>query len=137
MKIREKLNNGKRSIISIIVMLLFVLSSITAVAYAEDNRAPNTVEKISVNSLKSKSGGFDNSYRYYGDVNNDTQVNMLDVTLIQKNIAKLKKFDVAARIASDVDGNEKTDMVDITVIQRYVARLTDKLPAGKLFHVIY
>ncbi|MCR5636431.1 MAG: hypothetical protein K6F76_04550 [Clostridiales bacterium] len=137
MKIGGKLNSEKRSIILIIVMLLFVLSSINSYAYAENNRVSNTEEIISSYSHKNKSGGFDNSYRYYGDVNNDTQVNMLDVTLVQKNIAKLKKFDVAARIASDVDGNQKTDMVDITVIQRYIAKLTDKLPAGKLFHVIY
>ena len=137
MKIREKLNNGKRSIISIIVMLLFVLSSIAFPAYAKDNHAPDKAERISVYSLKDKSGGFDNSYRYYGDVNNDTRIDMLDVVLIQKNIAKLKKFGIAARIASDVDGNQTTNMSDVVLIQQYVALLTNWLPAGKLFHVIY
>ena len=136
MKIKLKNINTKRSIISILVMLLLVLSSITSEAFAESVHIKEKEEIVSCVSLKTKSGGFENSYRYYGDVNNDAKINMLDVTLIQKNIAKLKKFDITSQIASDVNSSQYTDMVDIVIIQRYVASLTKSFPAGKLFHVI-
>ena len=123
MKHTVKFYTVKRSIIAMIVMLLFVLCAALGVQ-----------AKMSADTMLQKS--FKDTYQYYGDINNDMEINLVDVILAQKSIAKIKNFKLNEKIASDVDGSGRTDMDDIVMIQKYIAQLRYKFPAGKLFHII-
>ncbi len=58
--------------------------------------------------------------RLLGDVNADGEVNIIDVTEIQKQIAKLITMDDAAKEAADFNGDKVISVIDITEIQRYI-----------------
>ena len=59
--------------------------------------------------------------RQIGDVNNDSQVNIVDATLIQRTIAKLERISYN-KIISDFDKDGKVNICDVTSIQRFVAK---------------
>lgn len=55
----------------------------------------------------------------YGDLNRDGMVNLVDVTLLRRYVAK---WDVVVyEPAADVNGSGAVDLVDVTVLRRYVA----------------
>ncbi len=66
----------------------------------------------------------------YGDANCDGDINMQDVTTIQKVIAELITPEKAGdnyAINSDVTHDDKTTMEDVVLIQKYLAKLVDSL----------
>ncbi len=71
----------------------------------------------------------------YGDVDVDGYVNMTDVTLIQKNIAKLVSFEEIPSQAADADGNKEVNLEDVVSIQKLLAKLIGTLPAGEKFDI--
>ena len=87
-------------------------------------------------NLKELSATFENEYRYFGDVNNDRKIDLQDVVMIQRFIARLKKLYGNDIIAADLDNNGSIDMNDVVLFQKYIADLTDHFPVGVLFHVI-
>ena len=62
----------------------------------------------------------------YGDVNGDSSVDMKDVLLLRKHIAKITAtpFDEAA---ADVNGDNSLDMKDVLLVRKYIAKLIDSL----------
>lgn len=62
-----------------------------------------------------------------GDVNNDDNINIEDVTLLQMNLAKIVDFDELQVVASDFDKNSKINIADATEIQYYISENTKKL----------
>ena len=66
-----------------------------------------------------------------GDVTGDGTVSMLDVTEMQKYIAKLVEFTPEQIICADVNGDGTVDMLDVTTVQQYLAELIKVLPAEK------
>ncbi|MDD5924061.1 MAG: lectin like domain-containing protein [Clostridia bacterium] len=61
----------------------------------------------------------------YGDINNDSMINMVDVTQLQKILAALVTDDFYSCNNSDVNGDGEINLVDVTTIQKYICRLND------------
>ncbi|MBE6734269.1 MAG: hypothetical protein E7563_02855 [Ruminococcaceae bacterium] len=66
-----------------------------------------------------------------GDANEDSEVNIKDATLIQKNIARLATISIKGTYLADVDGDEEITIKDATAIQKYVAGITVDFPIGE------
>ncbi|MCR5636977.1 MAG: dockerin type I repeat-containing protein [Clostridiales bacterium] len=64
-----------------------------------------------------------------GDVTGDGEVTMLDVTEMQKYIAKLVEFTPEQIKCADVNGDGKVDMLDVTTVQKYIAKLINAFSA--------
>ena len=56
-----------------------------------------------------------------GDVDFDEEVNIIDVTLIQRKDVDIIEFTALQELAGDVDGSGETDIIDATLIQRLLA----------------
>lgn len=69
-------------------------------------------------------------FNIIGDVNSDYNINMMDVTDLQKFIVRL--ITIIDRPCADVDGNGKINMVDVTLIQKYMAQLIEDFSAVSL-----
>ena len=65
-----------------------------------------------------------------GDTNGDGKVTIVDATLIQKNIAKLRALDDASISRARVCGYSRLSILDATAIQRYLAGFTTDFPAN-------
>lgn len=57
-----------------------------------------------------------------GDVNGDTKVNVKDVTLIQKFIAKIKTLTSKQKKKADVNKDGKVDVKDATALQKKISK---------------
>lgn len=65
-----------------------------------------------------------------GDADGDGEVTILDVTCIQKKLAKLSVGNFSV-IGADVDGNGEISIIDATCIQRYLARIKTPYSIGE------
>lgn len=63
-----------------------------------------------------------------GDVNGDNFVNIKDVTLIQKVIAKLVDEPEHFLLTADVNCDNTVNIKDATIIQKYIAKIYKELP---------
>lgn len=59
--------------------------------------------------------------RYPGDVNNDKNVNVADVTLILKHVAQIQTLTGDDFTAADIDGDEKITVADATAVLKMIA----------------
>ncbi len=66
-----------------------------------------------------------------GDVNGDGKINIADVTVVQRHIAKLKTLDENSVGRAKVCGYTRLSILDATSIQRYIAKLISVFPAEK------
>ncbi len=64
----------------------------------------------------------------YGDVDCDSNVTILDATLIQQHLASLTTLTDEQLFAAKVSGNETLSIIDATFIQQKCAELIDKFP---------
>ncbi len=64
----------------------------------------------------------------YGDVNGDSQVAVMDATLVQRDVAKIITLNDTQAKAADVNGDKTVSVVDATLIQQHVAKIIDKFP---------
>ncbi len=64
-----------------------------------------------------------------GDADGDGVVSVLDVTCVQRMLARLESADADKVLRSDTDGNG-LDIADATAIQRYLAEYDDS-PVGQ------
>lgn len=71
--------------------------------------------------------------RLYGDVNNDGIISNVDVTLVQRFIAKLEIPDEYQEKAADVNGDGEISMQDVVLMQRVLAGQVDGFPVGEYF----
>lgn len=70
--------------------------------------------------------GYNFSYlQNYGDVNNDSVVDIKDATHLQTVLAGINANDFYYFNNSDADNNGKTDILDVTAIQRYICGLDE------------
>ncbi len=60
---------------------------------------------------------------YYGDVDKDECVSVVDATLIQKYLAKAHSFDLMKQQMADVDADGKISAMDSTYIQQFMAAI--------------
>lgn len=61
-----------------------------------------------------------------GDVNGDSDVAIVDATLVQRHVAKLDTLEGTAALAADVNQDGDIAIVDATLIQRFVAKIIDE-----------
>lgn len=66
-----------------------------------------------------------------GDVNGDGNINITDVTDIQRHIAKLKLLEGDFLRAADVNGDETINITDATAVQKYIAKYDLPYPIGE------
>lgn len=66
-----------------------------------------------------------------GDVNNDGEITIQDVTIVQRYLAEMTQLDDNAFKAADVNGDGNVDISDATTIQKYVAEIIHEFPAEK------
>ena len=66
-----------------------------------------------------------------GDAENDSDVDIKDVTTIQLFCAKFKLLSENAQKCSDVDGNLKVNIKDATYIQMRLAEIISKYPVER------
>ncbi len=68
----------------------------------------------------------------YGDANCDKEINILDVTFIQRHLASLGSLSEKGAVLSDVDENGRISIKDATYIQRYILGMdgTKRVGAG-------
>ena len=67
---------------------------------------------------------------YYGDANNDGNVNIKDCTYIQKyinNVVMPENYDYFA-IVSDLNKDGEVDMKDVTYLQKLIVRINPSAP---------
>ncbi|MBQ2972207.1 MAG: hypothetical protein IJE16_06630 [Ruminococcus sp.] len=62
-----------------------------------------------------------------GDVNGDSQVTVVDATLIQRLVAKSEQFSETQLKSADVNNDGEVTVIDATILQRFVAKIIDKL----------
>ena len=58
-----------------------------------------------------------------GDVDRDDDVNTVDVTLIQRFLAKMSEPSELQAALSDADGDKELTILDVTAVQRYLANM--------------
>lgn len=61
-----------------------------------------------------------------GDVNSDGDINIKDVTMIQKHIAELEQLSKNQSICADTNGDGTINIHDATLIQKYIVKLIVK-----------
>ena len=61
----------------------------------------------------------------YGDINNDSKIDINDVTYLQNILAEAVSDDFYSHYNSDVNGDEVIDVLDVTAIQEYLCGLDD------------
>ena len=64
----------------------------------------------------------------YGDVNEDLNVNISDVTFIQKYLNGLQTLTELQKKAADVDGDGKVTSIDAEIIQKKLANIIQEFP---------
>jgi len=64
-----------------------------------------------------------NSYKL-GDVNFDDKVDLKDVLLTQKHVAKIVSLDDLQKLVGDVSPDGKIDLKDVLMIQKFVVKIT-------------
>lgn len=69
---------------------------------------------------------------YYGDVDLDGRVTVLDVTYVQKERAGLVVFTDDQVKRANVDGNDILNIMDASCIQKYLAKLITDFPVKLL-----
>lgn len=74
-----------------------------------------------------------NKYTLKGDVNGDGDVNVLDVTLIQKYLVGLEELTGAQKMLSGAYFYEDLDITAATQISKYIVGLIDEIPNNNVF----
>ena len=68
----------------------------------------------------------------YGDSNGNGQIDIMDVTNIQRHIARIITLDEEVLEAIDVDGDGIIAILDCTYVQCYIAKVIDRFPVEDL-----
>ena len=118
------------SVLAIIISLVFLLMS-GLQASAEEH-----THILSQNKFYRET--FEESYRYYGDLNADGVVSVLDVVIMQRKVAGLIQFKYETWredfCVSDLNNDAQVNMEDVVLCQRRIALLIKRFPVGVLFH---
>ncbi len=102
----------------VFVMILSIFSATLTTCFAFDT-----------NLIKNSDGN-----NYLGDANLDGEINLVDVTSIQRHLAELTLLkNETAMYLADVDRDNNISLVDVTYIQRFLANLPCPDGIGQVF----
>ncbi|MDD5923738.1 MAG: type I pullulanase [Clostridia bacterium] len=73
--------------------------------------------------------------RVFGDVDNNNSITLVDVTTLQRYIAKLTELDDASKKSADVNADNDITLEDVVDIQKYIALLLSEFKSGQYFYV--
>ncbi|MGN1132816.1 MAG: dockerin type I domain-containing protein [Ruminococcus sp.] len=71
---------------------------------------------------------------YRGDVDNDGRINIRDVSMVQKGLAKVIDLTKRELFTADVNGDGETDIQDATLIQKRTANIIKEFDAPDVFY---
>ncbi len=91
--------------------------TVTVQAYDENEMLIGASDPIDINVTVT----IVDEWRPYGDVNNDKDINIIDVTEIQSHIAKRILLDKFESLQADVDDDGEVTIIDATTIQLHCA----------------
>ena len=80
---------------------------------------------VIVSLLCMSSFGAKSSLHFYGDVNNNGEVDIKDATEIQRHLAKIAELSELGKDLADVNADQRVSVLDATMIQRKIAHLID------------
>ena len=66
-----------------------------------------------------------------GDADRSGKVDISDVTMLQKNVAKLVAFSTQTLKLADVNGDNLVNIKDATIVQKYVAGISVPYKVGQ------
>lgn len=99
------------------------LSDVEGVYHLEDSYTEVPMDQI------------DKVYGYWGDVNNDGDVNVKDATAVQKNVAQLHLLRSANLYLADANCDGAVNIKDATEIQKHTAEIVLQSPVGTITKV--
>lgn len=73
-------------------------------------------------------GAYDSYLQNYGDIDNNSILDVVDVTTLQLLLAKSIDYNFHSYYNADVNGDGEISVVDVTTIQMYLAKITDYMP---------
>ena len=73
----------------------------------------------------------DSSVRLLGDANGDGEINVSDVTEIQRHVSELITLTDDSFTAADINGDKIVDVNDASLLQRYLAEFTVEYAVGE------
>lgn len=122
----------KRTVCILLCLLLIVtpIAATAALQYKETEVRPGTAvgeeESTGIHTT-----GEDAGYFLLGDVNFDGSVGVLDVLLIQNDMAKVLALTKEQRRSADIDGDGILTILDILHIQKFLAAMYVEYPVGQ------
>lgn len=102
-----------------------ILTSNNTIKWFSSDNNSSYLYTVNPNKLLETEEGVDN-YEI-GDVNNDTKINIKDVSMIQKHLAKLTTLNGPALKSADSNYDGKLSISDATKIQKYIAKIINTL----------
>ena len=97
--------------LAIVLSAMLLTAAMPAVAAAETDGTDSTGSTANAASA-----------RLLGDVNNDGNVTVSDVTTIQRYLAESESLEGESLTAADVNGDGNVAVDDATILQRYLRR---------------
>lgn len=74
-----------------------------------------------------------NAHTLVGDVNKDNQVNVMDVTLLQKYLVDMENLTGAQKMLSGSRSYDDISIIDVTELQKHIAGLVAEMPDNNIF----
>ena len=118
-----------------LISLILALMTLLSVAVFSTGAA-ETSDHYYLSLLRRQPISVDNGkvFGYLGDVDNSQDINILDATQIQLNLARLADFDETQTLLADADLDKSISILDVTAIQCYIAKVgTDPYIAHTLY----
>ncbi len=69
-----------------------------------------------------------NQHCYYGDINQDSEINVLDVVLLMRYLLGFEGLEIESLALADVNGDDRVDINDVYYIMRYNLGLIKVFP---------
>lgn len=95
------------------------------------NKVEESFESELANAYRALMGSYNkmtNAYTLKGDLNKDGEVNVLDVTLLQKYLAGTENLTGAQKMLANAEEYENPKITEATLIQKYAAEQISEFP---------
>ena len=108
-----------------VLMVLALLAACGLTTFAGTSDQADAEQSMDISDISDESGDVSHEETELGDVNGDNEIDMKDVLLLRKYLAKMDVTIVES--LSDVNDDESIDMKDVLLLRKYIAGLVSKL----------